>query len=332
MFSSAVEVVLMPVIVDAFDVNALVTAAGVIRKGGLVAFPTETVYGLGADASNPIAVAGIFEAKARPKIDPVIVHVSDPAMAAKYGIFPPAALPLMNHFWPGALTLVVPKTTAVPSIVTAGLDTVAIRVPSHPAALAFLRACGCAIAAPSANAFGYASPTTAQHVAESLGNKVDLILDGGPCSIGVESTIVSLSGPIPAVLRAGGVPVEELSSIVGEIRVLIGTEERPVVPGQLRRHYATRTPLEIVDENAEVLNPSEQIGLLCLVEPANRLPYKAIEILSPSGNLREAAANFFGALRRLDALSLDRIIARPLPQQGLGLALMDRLQRAAARE
>lgn len=305
-------------------------AAEIIKGGGLVAFPTETVYGLGADACNPLAVARIFEAKARPRIDPVIIHVSGAAMAASYGVFPEAAQRLMDHFWPGALTLVVPKTVSVPPIVTAGLDTVAIRVPSHPAALALIRASGRAIAAPSANSFGYASPTTAQHVAESLGEKVDLILDGGPCAIGVESTILSMSGPIPTVLRAGGVAVEDLESFMPGIRVLIGTEDRPLVPGQMKRHYATRTRLEVLGEDDEGLGPQERVGLLSLKQPPIPRKYAAVEVLSRSGDLREAAANFFGALRRLDALSLDRIVARPLPEEGLGLAIMDRLKRAAA--
>jgi L-threonylcarbamoyladenylate synthase len=167
-------------------------------------------------------------------------------------------------------------------------------------------------------------------VAESLGDKIDLILDGGACAIGVESTILSLTSPSLTVLRAGGVPVEELASVVGKLQILLGTEERPVAPGQMKRHYSTRTRLEILDENAEILKPTEKIGLLCLNEPAQPDRYAAIEVLSVSGNLREAASNFFGALRRLDKLSLDRIIARPIPELGLGLALMDRLRRAAA--
>jgi len=323
---------LAPVVADAFDIEAIKAAARIIKEGGLVAFPTETVYGLGADVGNPLAVARIFEVKARPRIDPIIVHAAGPTMAAVYGIFPTAARPLMERFWPGALTLVVDKTSAVPPIVTAGLDTVAIRVPSHLAALALIRAAECGIAAPSANSFGYASPTTAKHVEESLGDKIDLILDGGPCQIGVESTILLLSGAVPSVLRAGGVPVEDLQSVVEKLEVLIGTEQRPVVPGQLKRHYATRTRLEICEEREEKLLPGERVGLLSLNPVHHPDRYAAMETLSASGNLREAASNFFGALRRLDALSLDRIIARPIPENGLGLALMDRLRRAAAAE
>jgi L-threonylcarbamoyladenylate synthase len=320
------------VIEDAFDSNAIEAAGKIIRKGGLVAFPTETVYGLGASIQNSVAVARIFEVKARPRIDPIIVHVSDPKSAARYGVFPDSAHSLMEHFWPGALTLVVPKTSAVPLIVTAGLDTVAIRVPSHPAALALIGAAGCGIAAPSANAFGYASPTTAQHVAEHLGDKLDMILDGGACEIGVESTILSLNGQVPRILRAGGVAAEDLAAVIGTLEVSIGTADRPVVPGQMKRHYATRTRLEICERASEKLQPGERAGLLTLIAPEDPEPYSAVEVLSPGGDIREAATNFFGALHRLDALSLNRIIARPIPEVGLGLALMDRLRRASAKE
>jgi L-threonylcarbamoyladenylate synthase len=326
------EVVPRAVIANAYDSNAIEVAGEMIKDGKLVAFPTETVYGLGADAGNPLAVARIFEAKARPRIDPIIVHVSDPASARKYGIFPESARHIMEHFWPGALTLVVDKTPAVPEIVTAGLDTVAIRIPSHPAALALIRAAGCGIAAPSANAFGYASPTTAQHVAEHLAGKIDMILDGGPCSIGVESTILSLTGRVPRVLRAGGVAVEDLAALIGNIEVSLESEEKPEVPGQMKRHYATRTRLEVSGQPSEGLLAGERAGLLTLLPPDDPDRYEAVEVLSPAGDLREAAANFFGALRRLDALCLDRIIARPIPEVGLGLALMDRLRRASARE
>ena len=323
-------------IADASDPEAIREAAGILRKGGLVAFPTETVYGLGADAENAVAVARIFEAKRRPRIDPLIVHTADIESARRYGTFPDAALPLMEKFWPGPLTLVAGRTSLVPSIVTAGLDTVAVRVPAHPAALALIRAAGCAIAAPSANPFGYVSPTEACHVAEQLGDAVDLILDGGPSAVGVESTILSFEASGPVVLRAGGTPVEDLQSVLGRANIRIGSVLRPSVPGQMKRHYSTRTPLEIIEisgSSAAALSgekQEERIGLLTLslVEDASR--YAAVEILSPGGDLREAAAGLFRALRRLDALSLDRIVARPVPEKGLGLAIMDRLRRCAA--
>jgi L-threonylcarbamoyladenylate synthase len=316
----------------ATDPGAIKEAAAIIREGGLVAFPTETVYGLGADVGNPLAVARIFEVKARPRIDPLIIHVADSEFAGRYGEFPESAKQLMTNFWPGPLTLVVNKTSSVPHIVTAGLDTAAIRVPAHPAALALIRAAGCGIAAPSANPFGYVSPTEAGHVAEQLGDAIDLILDGGPCAVGVESTILSLTGPLPILLRAGGVSLEELSPTIGPIEVQLGTAQRPQVPGQLKRHYSTRTPLEISAEDLPRQFPVERIGLLSFGLPKHPDFYSAIEVLSSTKNLREAAANLFRSLRRLDALSLDRIIANPVPEEGLGLAIMDRLRRCSARD
>jgi L-threonylcarbamoyladenylate synthase len=317
-------------IADASDVGAINEAAEIIRGGGLVAFPTETVYGLGADAGNALAVARIFAVKARPRIDPIIVHVADRESARRYGKFPESAQMIMERFWPGPLTLVVDRSSSVPPIVTAGLETVAIRVPAHPAALALIREAGCGIAAPSANPFGYVSPTEARHVTEQLGDAVDLILDGGPCKIGLESTILSLVGPRPCVLRTGGTAIEELESMLGRLDVLTGAPRRPQAPGQLKRHYATKTRLEIAEERTEGLKPHEKVGLLCLVPPENSRKYAVVEALSPSGNLQEAAANLFRALRRLDTLSLDRIIARPLQEEGLGVAIMDRLRRCSA--
>jgi L-threonylcarbamoyladenylate synthase len=326
------EILTHPKIVDAARQGAIEQAAQIIRSGGLVAFPTETVYGLGAHAENSQAVARIFEVKARPRMDPVIVHVADMETARRYGTFPESANSLMRKFWPGPLTLIVNKSPLVPEIVTAGLETVAIRIPNHPAALALIRAAGCGIAAPSANPFGYVSPTEAQHVAEQLGDSIDLILDGGPCAVGVESTILSLTSPTPCVLRAGGTPVEDLRAILGKVDVYMEASQHPQAPGQLKRHYATQTRLEIADEQSENLDPDEKTGLLSLLPPANPQKYAAIEVLSPSGNLREAASSLFRALRRLDALSLDRIVARPVREEGLGLAIMDRLRRCATTE
>jgi L-threonylcarbamoyladenylate synthase len=319
-------------ITDASNLETIKRAARIIRDGGLVAFPTETVYGLGADAENPQAVARIFEVKGRPRIDPVIVHVADIDAAMRYGNFPDSARSLMRQFWPGPLTLIVEKKATVPDIVTAGLDTVAIRIPNHPAALALIRECGFGIAAPSANPFGYVSPTEAQHVEEQLGNSIDLVLDGGPCTVGIESTILSMASSVPCVLRAGGTSIEELESILGKLDVFIGTAPRPQAPGQLKRHYATQTRLDIVDEEGEPPIAGDRIGLLCLTPPPDPRIYAAVEVLSQEGNLREAAANLFRALRRLDARGLDRIFARPVPEEGLGLAIMDRLRRCAARE
>jgi L-threonylcarbamoyladenylate synthase len=318
-------------ILDAFLPEAVAEAAEIIKRGGLVAFPTETVYGLGADACNPIAVARIFEVKRRPAFDPVIVHVGDPASALLYGDCAGGlAQALIRTFWPGPLTLVVPKTVVVPPVVTAGLDTVGIRMPANRVALSLIRACGRAIAAPSANPFGYVSPTEAGHVADQL-EGVDLILDGGRCPVGVESTILSLAGPQPCLLRSGGVPAEELEPLTGPLLWSTEGNSRPDSPGQLARHYATRTPLRITDEPRTPVVPrrGERVGLLSLLPPADAKEYAAVEVLSVSGDLREAAANLFAALRRLDALGLDRLEARCVPETGLGIAIMDRLRRCA---
>ncbi len=318
-------------VLDAGSPDAIREAAAVLRSGGLVAFPTETVYGLGADACNPLAVARIFEAKQRPSLDPLIVHVADAESAKQYGRFPSSAEILMEKFWPGPLTLVVPKTELVPSIVTAGLDTVAIRVPAHPAALALIRTAATAIAAPSANQFGYVSPTEAWHVEDQLSDKIDLILDGGRSAIGVESTILSLAGDRPAVLRFGGATLEELVAFLGVVEHSTGSKERPLAPGQLTRHYATRTRLQILSDGDERAKPQpgERVGLLTLI-PREAAAFSVVEVLSESGNLREAAANLFSALRRLDNARCDRLVAYPVPETGLGLAIMDRLRRCAA--
>jgi len=320
-------------ILDASQPDAVPLAAETIRQGGLVAFPTETVYGLGADARNPIAVARVFEAKQRPAIDPLIVHVASPEEAGKYGhIADKHSRVLMEQFWPGPLTLVVPKTELVPDIVTAGLETVALRMPAHETALALIRASRTAIAAPSANPFGYVSPTEAQHVAQHLSESVDLILNGGRCPLGIESTIISLTGSSPCLLRAGGTPIEDIERAIGKIERAAFSPDRPRAPGQLARHYATRTPLVILpgDPDASILWPGEKVGLLTLRPVEHPERYAAIEILSPKGDLREAAANLFAALRRLDSRGLDRLAAVPVPEEGLGLAIMDRLRRCAA--
>jgi L-threonylcarbamoyladenylate synthase len=320
-------------LLNATNPGAIEEAAAIICRGGLVAFPTETVYGLGADACNPLAVARVFEVKERPRMDPIIVHVADPESAPLYGRFPEQAAALMCRFWPGPLTLVVPKTDVVPPIVTAGLDTVAIRMPAHPAALALIRAAGRAIAAPSANVFGHVSPTEAHHVAAQLSNRIELILDGGRCAVGVESTVLSLTESVPRILRTGGVPPEALREVLGALAWSTGTQDRPEAPGQLMRHYATRTPLEILEEGdlRAKPRPGERVGLLAWVPPKEAERYAAVEVLSPSGDLREAAANLFAALHRLDSLLLERLVAHPVPEQGLGIAIMDRLRRCSAR-
>ncbi len=319
-------------VLPAGDPASIERAAAVLRDGGLVAFPTETVYGLGACAFDARAVARVFEVKARPVFDPLIVHLHDAVELPRVvdAAEDPRVARLAARFWPGPLTLVLPRRPGVPDIVTAGLDTVGVRVPAHPAARALLHAAG-PLAAPSANPFGYVSPTTAAHVAERLGGHVDLVLDGGPCTVGVESTIVSLAGDAAVLLRPGGVPLEELEAELGRPVALAERGSRPVAPGQLDRHYATRTPLRVLDGPAADAPPGGQrVGLLAF-GPTSARGYAAVEVLAPDGRLATAAAQLFAALRRLDALPLDAIHAEPCPPEGLGLAIRDRLRRAAAR-
>ncbi|MBH0200365.1 MAG: threonylcarbamoyl-AMP synthase [Nitrospira sp.] len=304
-----------------------------IRAGGLVAFPTETVYGLGCDALNPGAAAKVFEAKQRPTFDPLIVHLADRSMVETVVTSVPlSAQRLMDAFWPGPLTLILPKQPAVPDLVTAGLPTVAVRMPDHPIAQALIRTAQTPIAAPSANPFGYVSPTTAEHVRDGLGERVDLILDGGPCSVGVESTILSLAGARPELLRPGSLTLEAIQAVIGSVDRATLSDETVHVPGQSPRHYATRTPVAILPALGAwpVLRGRERVGLLAMSEPRDLAgQFHTVEVLSSSGDLREAARHLFAALRRLDELGLDRIYAEPCAEQGLGLAIMDRLRRCA---
>lgn len=308
-------------------------AAEIIRAGGLVAFPTETVYGLGCDALNPDAAARVFEAKQRPTFDPLIVHLADPAMIETVATsVSPLAQRLMDAFWPGPLTLILPKHLSVPDLVTAGLPTVAVRIPDHSVARALIREARAPVAAPSANPFGYVSPTTAQHVSDGLGDRTDLILDGGPCPLGVESTILSLAGARPELLRPGSVTLEAIQMVIGPVDRATSSQETAHVPGQSPRHYATRTPVTVLPAPGvgPVLRGCERVGLLAMSEPRDLAgQFHAIEVLSPSGDLREAARHLFSMLRKLDALGLDRIYAEPCAEQGLGLAIMDRLRRCA---
>lgn len=306
-------------------------AGAILHSGGVVAFPTETVYGLGANALNARAVARVFEIKNRPHFDPLIVHVADMGQARSLVTdFPETARELIRRFWPGPLTLVLPKASCVPDIVTSGMSSVAVRMPDHPVALSLIRAAAVPLAAPSANPFGQISPTTAAHVHEQLGRHVDMVLDGGPCRVGVESTIVSLADGQAVLLRAGGLPVEDVESIVGPVARQLSAQAKPVCPGQLSRHYAPRTRLVLGSSGN--LAAGLRVGLLAFTPHADMRAYQAVEVLSHRGDLREAAAGLFAAMRRLDARELDLIVADPVPEHGLGLAIMDRLRRASAAE
>jgi L-threonylcarbamoyladenylate synthase len=314
----------IPVLADPAAIQA---AARLIHHGKAVAFPTETVYGLGADAFNARACAQIFAIKQRPSFDPLIVHLSGlDALTQVAATVPPLALELAKRFWPGPLTLVLPRHANIPDIVSAGLPTVAVRVPDHPVALALLQASGTPLAAPSANPFGRLSPTEAAHVETQLGDAVPMILDGGPCRVGVESTIVDLSGPEPVLLRPGGLAVEEIEKITGPLKRGAAVLEKPLAPGQLASHYAPRTPLKLLSPDAKAIAAGR--GLLAFKET---LPgYAAVEILSPAGDPVEAATRLFACLHRLDALGLPGIDAQLAPEAGLGLAINDRLRKAAA--
>jgi L-threonylcarbamoyladenylate synthase len=306
--------------------KAVIEAGRILREGGVVAFPTETVYGLGADVFQPRAVAAIFEIKQRPSFDPLIVHVNDMAMLERVAAAVPAgAISLLERFWPGPLTLVLPKRAEVPELVTAGLSTVAVRMPSHPIARALIEAVGSPLAAPSANPFGRISPTRAEHVDRMLGHRVALILDGGATEHGIESTIVTLE-PRPALLRSGAIAVEEIESLIGPLeRAVDGTEVR--APGQLATHYAPATRLRVVEPGNVPLVARRRAGVIALRQPFEG--YAASRVLSPSGDLREAAANLFKSLHELDAMGLERIDAQPVAESGLGMAIMDRLRRAS---
>jgi L-threonylcarbamoyladenylate synthase len=306
------------------DDKGLARAARVLRRGGLVAFPTETVYGLGADATDDRAVARIFEAKGRPTFNPLIVHVPDIKSAMRHVDLGDAAHALADHFWPGPLTLVLPRRERcrLSPLVGAGLETVAIRLPAHGGARDLMRLVDRPLAAPSANASGMLSPTEAAHVASSLAGGIDLILDGGPCAVGLESTVVDLSGPAPVLLRHGGLAVEALEAVLGgSLARSTNDDSAPKSPGMLLKHYAPRLPLRL---NATKARPGEAlIGFG---------PGMAEPNLSPTGSLTEAAARLFRLLHAADDASKHRGIAvAPVPETGLGVAINDRLRRASER-
>jgi len=308
-------------------------AGELLRAGHLVAFPTETVYGLGANALDPRAVARIFEVKGRPAFDPLIVHVLDESMLAEVAAgVPELARRLIDRFWPGPLTLVIDKSAAVPTLVTAGLDTVAVRSPAHPVARALLAAARVPVAAPSANRFGGLSPTRAEHVASQLGERVDCILDAGPSEHGVESTIVLIAAERPALLRHGAIPSEAIEPFTGPLldATRPGDARKGLAaPGMLASHYAPRTKLRVVDPATVSRAERERAGLLAFRRPADAAGYAAVRVLADDGDLRRAAATLFDALHELDALGLERIDAEPVPETGVGRAIADRLRRAA---
>jgi L-threonylcarbamoyladenylate synthase len=321
--------------------DAVREAAEVLRAGGLVAFPTETVYGLGAHALDPAAVERIYQAKGRPAYNPLIVHVAGvDAARTLSSAWPAAADTLAERFWPGPLTLVVPRAASIPDAVSAGLGTVGIRVPAHPVAHALLVAAGIPIAAPSANSSTQVSPTTAQHVARSLGGRVDLILDAGPTPVGIESTVLSLAGPVPTVLRPGSISIDELRAVLGEVRVggdeAGGDAARPS-PGMLDRHYAPAALVRLFDrgsrqaalaEAARDANEGRRTGVLAFAPAA----VSGAQVVEMPGDAKAYAARLYAALHELDAAGCETIWIERVPESAEWAGIRDRLKRAATAE
>lgn len=303
-----------------------------LEKDELVAIPTETVYGLAANALNPIAVAKIFEAKERPTFDPLIVHTHSLQEVYKFVTnIHPALLKLAEAFWPGPLTLLLPKKEIIPSLVTSGLDRVGVRVPNHYLTLDLLSQLNFPLAAPSANPFGYISPTTAMHVEKQLGTKIPYILDGGSCEVGLESTIVGEENGEIIIYRLGGLSVDEIETIVGKVSVQLNQSSNPKAPGQLKSHYAPKKPVYIGNLNESQKQYSDQkIGAIVFGNDIKLSESILIKNLSSTKNYQEASANLFSFLRELDEADVDVIITALLPETGLGLAINDRLRRASA--
>ncbi|MFF0791696.1 L-threonylcarbamoyladenylate synthase [Streptomyces spiralis] len=309
-------------------------ATGVLRAGGLVAFPTETVYGLGANAEDPAAVARIFRVKGRPPSHPLIVHIGGARDLDDWVEDVPATARLLaEHFWPGPLTLVLPRGRRVPLEATGGLETVAVRVPDHPVALALLATFGGGVTAPSANRFGQVSPTTADHVRAELGDGADFVLDGGPCQVGVESTIVDATGGVPSILRPGGVTREDLEAVLGH-RLAVPSTSRIRVPGQHPSHYAPRARVVLVEPEAVVAEAERaqelghQVGVLLPPALADA-PVKAHAVVALPDSPAAYARGLYGLLRGLDQQGCDLIVASLPVEDGLGLAIANRLRRAA---
>jgi len=325
--------------------ESIARAAAVIARGGLVAFPTETVYGLGGDAFNPLSLAKIFEVKGRPRFDPLIVHIAafeTLETIADLSLLDAAAkknlAALTKHFWPGPLTLILPKQKTVPDLATSGLPTVAVRLPAHDAARRLIALSTGAVAAPSANPFGYLSPTRAEHVAAMLGDKIEIILDSGPARFGLESTVLDMTGSQPRILRPGAAPQEAIEGLIGEVAV--GTNvahNRSASPGMLKSHYAPRVPL--FTHNGELPHGADiDSAALLFFDGASRDRWlsapqpeskpAAVAVLSETGDLLEAAARLFQTLHEFDRSGVKRIYAQLAPEKSLGIAINDRLRRA----
>ena len=308
-------------------------AIRLLKQSEVIGLPTETVYGLAGNAYNPEAVAKIFTVKNRPTFDPLIVHTSSVSRLHEFVVdIPPAAEMLARHFWPGPMTLVLKKKQIIPDLVTSGLDTVAVRIPGHPMALELLKNIDFPVAAPSANPFGYVSPTNALHVDKQLGDKIQYILDGGECKVGLESTIVAFEEGKSVVLRLGGCSVEEIEKVAGKVEVQLHSTSNPSAPGMLENHYSPMTPI-VIGDIRKLINShnSQKIGVLAFNEDYSKTLDIPCFVLSEKGDLEEAATRLFSGLRALDALHLQGIVSELVPEVGLGRAINDRLRRASAK-
>ena len=318
------------------------TAAAILRAGGLVGIPTETVYGLGANGLSSAAVGKIFAAKGRPQDNPLILHVPDASWLARYcREVPDSAYTLAERFWPGPLTMILPRKDVVPDAVTAGLDTVGVRCPNHPVTLAIIRAADVPVAAPSGNTSGRPSPTCAAHMVEDMAGKIDAIVDGGPCGVGVESTIIDLTCTPPRLLRPGGLPLEALEEVLGEVAVdaallrPLGAGEKPKAPGMKYRHYAPKAPVTVVlgepSATADYITAhlGEHTGVICFDEWAGRFAGHVVENIGSAARKDEQARRVFDALRAFDHTDVTEIYAQCPHEDGLGLAVANRLKKAA---
>lgn len=310
-------------------------ASQLLREGKLVGMPTETVYGLAGNALNPEAVTAIFETKKRPSFDPLIIHVGSLEQAHSFiRFFPEELMSLAESFWPGPLTLLLPKNDKIPDLVTSGLDTVAVRIPGHTLTRELLLNLDFPLAAPSANPFGYISPTRALHVQDQLGGKIPYILDGGECSVGLESTIVGVEQGQIIVYRLGGIPVSAIEQVAGPVLILPQSSSNPKSPGMLKSHYAPKTPVLLGDLDtlvSEFTHRGENFGVLSFRKMFADIADTQQVVLSPSGDLGEAARNLFSGMRFLDKAGVSVILAEELPEKDLGKAINDRLRRAAAK-
>jgi L-threonylcarbamoyladenylate synthase len=312
--------------------NNIDRAAEILQQGDLVAIPTETVYGLAGNIYNESAIRKIFEVKQRPLFNPLIVHLHSVEQVSEIAShIPEKAMQLAEAFWPGSLTLVLSKKDIIPDLITAGKDTVAMRIPNHPVTQELLRKLPFPLAAPSANPFNRISPTSAKHVESYFKDSIRMVLDGGECKKGLESTIIGFEGDEPVLYRLGSISKEEIEEIVGKVQVKNKKESAPSAPGMLEKHYAPRTKTILVDsvDDINISTEGKRVGLLSLTKVDNSEIYNHVEILSENGDMAEAAANLYKALHKLDSHDLDIIIAVRMPDKGLGRSINDRLERAA---